>query len=102
MNSTSKTPKQVKTLEIRLYGRDQFFAELSNLDGTESAKYTGSVQDDSPVQYRNDYLMLDINISAQRVGNLRKPTYEQIVSLIAQMMQMMRPASQFELAKLKK
>ncbi len=101
MNSTSKTPTEVRALEIRLYDRDQFFAKLTNSDGTELAKYEGNIRGYSSDQRRNNYLTLNVNVNAHQIAHLRKPTCEQIAIFTAQAVQLISPISQFDLAKLK-
>lgn len=75
---------QVDVTELRLHIKvaDRFEGDLKDAQGEQVGDYEGYVPDFFPGDHYGDYLMLNINLETGQITNWKKPSAEDIESMI--------------------
>ena len=77
-----KVEKDISVASLHIKVRDEFFCTLQDNKGTGVSEYSGYVPTFFPGQHYGEYLMLDIDLETGQILNWKKPSKEDIESLI--------------------
>ncbi|EPE1462305.1 hypothetical protein ACSGR4_001908 [Morganella morganii] len=74
---------ELKEMRLRINVRYGFTCSLHNPDGGEFASHAGYVPDFFPGDHYGDYLLLNIDVETGQITNWKKPTPEDITTMLS-------------------